>query len=170
MLADFNAVALVVNGGVKTHLAVAVAVQIEETDVPRIGYFDGPRKRLEGADDAVAVEIGEGNIVGRLDLNGQGETAFTPFLFRLQAIELPVGSVPHLDFIVDMVLARNLVCSALRLGIGDEHARAGKCRRRPYIQERASAAVGHPETWVLAVPVTIWVGIGGMIAVIRILT
>src|SRR5260370_561678 len=105
MLADFNAVALGVNGGVKTHLAVAVAVQIEETDVPRIGYFDGPRKRLEGANDAVAVEIGEGNIVGRLDFNGQGEAAFTPFLFRLQGIELPAAGLRHHDYIVDVVLA-----------------------------------------------------------------
>src|SRR6266404_5200157 len=158
MLANLNAVAWVVNGGVKTHFAVAVAVQIEETDVPRVGKLDGPGKRLEGTDDAVAVEIGEGNIVGRLDFDGQCEAAFTPFLLGLQGIELPVGGVSHLDFIADMMLARDLAGPARRLRIGDEHAGMGEGRGRPDIQERATTAVRHPEAWVLAVPVAIGVG------------
>ena len=56
MLAELDLVALVIDGGVETCLAVAVAVKIAETDVPRVGHLDGPRKRLKGTDDAVAVE------------------------------------------------------------------------------------------------------------------
>src|ERR1019366_5852754 len=93
MLAEFNVMGLVVNGGIEARLAVAVAVKITETDVPRVGYFDGPREWLEGTDDAVAVEIGEGNIVGRIIFNRQGKAAFAPFFLGLQGIKAPVSGI-----------------------------------------------------------------------------
>jgi hypothetical protein len=51
MLAQINIVCLVVNGIIETHLAVAVAMEIPETNVAGIGNFGGPRRRLIGAQD-----------------------------------------------------------------------------------------------------------------------
>src|ERR1017187_9544978 len=113
MLAEFNVMGLVVNGGIEARLAVAVAVKITEMDVPRVGYFDCPREWLEGTDDAVAVEIGEGNIMGRINFNRQSKAAFTPFFLGLQGIKAPVSSIAHLDFIADMMFAMKSRCAML---------------------------------------------------------
>ena len=67
------------------------------------------------------------------------------------------------------MLARNLVGTTFSLGIRDKHASLGERRGSPNVEERAAAAIGNPEAGVLAVPVTIWIGIGGVIVVIRIL-
>src|ERR1017187_4919834 len=170
MLAQLEVLRLVKNGVVETGLAVAVAVEIAEPDVMRVGYFDGPRKRLVGTDDAIAVKIGEGDVVRRINFNRQAEAAFAALFFRLQRIEAPVGRIPHLDFVADMMLARNLIGATFRLGVGNAHASLGKSRGRPNIQERAAAAISNPEAGELAVPMAVGVGIGGMIVVIRILT
>src|SRR5579859_1934695 len=103
MLADFNIVALVINAGVKTYLAVAVAVKIAETDVPRIGHLDRPRKRLEGTDDPIAVKVGEGDVMGRINFNWQGETALTALFLGLQGVKVPVRGIAHFEFIADVV-------------------------------------------------------------------
>src|ERR1035437_2965528 len=161
--------ALIINGSIKTGLAVAVAMKIAKTNVARVGNFHRPWKRLIGTDDAVAVEIGESNVVGRINFNRQCKPAFAPFLFGLQRVKAPMGGIARLNFVADMMLARNLVGAAFSLGVGDEHTSLGKGRGRPKVEERAAAAVGDPEAWVLAVPMAIWVGIGGVIVVIWIL-
>ncbi len=126
MLANFEVLRLVINGGVKTYLAVAVAVKIAEMDVARIGNLHGPRKRLVGTDDAVAVIIGKGDIVRRINFNRQAEAAFAALFFRLQRIKAPVGRIAHLNLVADMMLARNLVGAPWSFGVGNHHPRLGK--------------------------------------------
>src|SRR5579862_2247108 len=101
MIANVQVMSQIVNGGIETRLAVAVAVQIAEMDVAGVGYGHGPRKRLKGTNHPVGVEIGESDVAGRLHLNGQRETAFTPLLLGLQGVKTPVGGVGHLDFVAD---------------------------------------------------------------------
>src|SRR5260221_2695906 len=158
---------LVVNGSIKTGLAVAVAMKIAETDVVRIGNFHRPRKRLKRMNDAIAVEIGERNVAGRINFNGQAKATFTPFFFGLQGIKAPVRGISHFDFIVDMMLAGNLVRAARPFRVGYKHSRMGKGRGRPEIKKRPAAAVSDPKAWILAVPVAIRIWIGGVICVVR---
>src|ERR1022692_3002792 len=114
MLADLAVLRRVINGVVKTRVAIAVTVKIAESDVMRAGDFDGPRKRPGGTDDAIAVKIGEGDVATGFNFNRQAEAAFAAFFFRLQSIEAPVGRMAHLDFVADMVLTRNLVNAPIR--------------------------------------------------------
>src|ERR1035437_344350 len=144
MLAYLNIMCLIINGGIKTGLAVAVAMKIAKTNVARVGNFHRPRKRLIGTDDAVAVEIGESNVVGRINFNRQRKSAFAPLLFGLQRIKAPMGGIAHLNFVADMMLARNLVGAAFSLGVGDEHTSLSEGRRRPKVEERAASSVGDP--------------------------
>src|ERR1035437_8992837 len=132
--------ALIINGSIKTGLAVAVAMKLAKS-----------------------------NVVGRINFNRQRKPAFAPLLFGLQRIKAPMGGIAHLNFVADMMLARNLVGAAFSLGVGDEHTSLSVGRRRPKVEERAAAAVGDPEAWVLAVPMAIWVGIGGVAVVIWVL-
>src|SRR6267154_1020464 len=168
VLAELNLVALVENGRIKTGLAVAVAMKIAETDVARIGNFHGPRKRLKRMNDAVAVEIRERDVAGRIYFNRQTQAAFAPFFFSLQGIKAPMRCLSHFDFIVDMMLAGNLISAARRFRIGYKHSRMGKGRGRPEVKKRPAAAVSDPKAWILAVPVPIWIWIGGVIDVVRI--
>src|ERR1017187_943600 len=169
MLADVQVMRLVVNGGIKTRLAVAVAVQIAEMDVAGVGYGDGPRKRLEGTNHPVGVEIGEGDVAGRINLNRQREAAFAPFLLGLRGVKAPAGGVGYLDFAADVVLAGNLVGAAPGLSIRHEHSGLGKGRGGPNIEEGAAAAIGDPEAGILAVPMAIGIGVGRVAVVVRVL-
>src|ERR1700722_12906170 len=118
--------------------------------------------------DAVAVEIREGDVAGRIYFNGQAKAAFAPFFFGLQGIKAPVRRISHFNFIVDMMLAGNLISAAGCFRIGYKHSRMGKGRGRPEIKKRPAAAVSDPEAWILTVPVPSWIWIGGVIGVVRI--
>src|SRR5208282_6279528 len=104
-------------------------------DVPRVGHLDGPGKRLEGTNNTVGVEIGEGNVARRINFNRQGEAALAPLFLRLQRVKAPAGCVLYLDFVADMMFARDLVGAAFSLGIRHDHAGLGKGRWGPNIEE-----------------------------------
>ena len=130
---------LVEDGCIETGLAIAVAMKIPKMNVAGAGNFHRPRKRLIRMNDAIAVEIREGDVAGRINFNRQAQAAFAPFFLGLQGIEAPVRGVSHFDFIVDMMLAGNLISAARRLRIGYKHSRMGKGRGRPEIKKRPAA-------------------------------
>src|ERR1700757_1196286 len=144
-------------------------MDIAKPDVFGAGNLDRVRERLVTANHAIDVEIGDGDIAGIANLERQGKAAFSSLLFRLQGINLPVGSVAKNHFVADVVLAGKFVDSAAGGSVRNVEAGLGKSAGRPDVDECAATAVGDPEAWILGVPAAVDVGIGGVRVVVNLL-
>src|SRR5664280_2293163 len=80
-LPDLHFLTRIVNGGIKTDFAVAVAMHVSEMNVPRTRNPDGPWKGLERTNHTIGVKVGKGDVIAIVDLNRQGKAAFTSLLF-----------------------------------------------------------------------------------------
>ncbi|HTV76474.1 MAG TPA: hypothetical protein VMD57_05690, partial [Candidatus Baltobacteraceae bacterium] len=89
MLAKFEPVGLIKDCGIETHFAVAVTVEIPETNVTGIGNLYRVRKWLIRTDDAITVKIRKGDITRGIDFNGQAKSTFAAFFFGLQRVNAP---------------------------------------------------------------------------------
>ncbi len=103
------AVGLIVDGIVKRNFAIAITVDVAETDIFRVDDFDGVRKRLIAADNAIHVQVGDGNVAGIANLEGQREAALAALFFRLQGVDLPVGNVVQHDLVAHVMFAGKFV-------------------------------------------------------------
>ena len=137
---------------VERHLAVAVGVDVPEADVLRARELHRPGERLVAADHPVDVEVRDRDPARVPDLERQGEAALAALLLGLQRVELPVRDAVELHLVADVVLARHLVDAAARRRVRHQQAGLRERARGPEVEERAAAAVGHPQARVLAVP------------------
>ena len=73
-------------------------MDVAETNIFRIADAYRIPKWLIAADDAVHVEIGDGDVARIPYLQRQRKPSLAAFLFRLQGVDLPVGYVESRGF------------------------------------------------------------------------
>src|ERR1035437_2062903 len=98
MRPDLNVVGLIEDRVVKGQPAGAVNVNVTEADVAR--RMNSHRVRERG-DDAKEMEVGEGEVAGMIDVQGQGGRPFATFFFSQQSVEFPVGNVAQFYFVAN---------------------------------------------------------------------
>src|SRR5258708_38836728 len=85
-LANLDVVGLVVDSVVKGNFAIAVTVDVAETEIFRAADFAGIWKRLIAAHNTIHVQVGNGNAAGIANLEGQLRAAPSPLFVRLQRV------------------------------------------------------------------------------------
>ena len=110
------------------------------------------------------MQVCKGDIARIPDVERQGESALAALFFRLERIDLPVGSMVQDYFVANVMLARKFVNSSFRGSIRD--IEAGLCERAGGPDADESAAAGDPQAGILSVPAAIQIGIGAMGVVI----
>ena len=143
------AAAVVVADGIA---AFGIDMHVAEMNVAGVVEANRGGKRRAGARDAIAVIVGDGDVVRPVEFERQRFGTFAGLLFGLRRVDVPVLDVVELDLVADMMLVGELVDMAGRLGVRDIEAGLGEGVRSPDIGECAAAAVGHPEARVLPVP------------------
>jgi hypothetical protein len=91
------------------HAAFPVHRHVAEPDVARVVDLDRRRRRLARPGDAIAVIVGDQDVVGVADLQRDGVLALAGLLLGLRRQELPVGHPVEADLGADVVLDRGLV-------------------------------------------------------------
>src|SRR6266481_7601212 len=141
-------------------------MHVPEPDVFGARNLDRVRKWLVAADHAIYVEIGDGDVAGVSNVERQSKSALASLLFRLQGVNLPVGSVAQNHFVADVVFAGEFVDAAAGGSVRNVDACLGKSAGRPDVDERAATTIGYPKAGILGVPAAIDIGIGGVRVVV----
>ena len=102
----FDVVGFIVNRVVERHLAIAVAMDVAKPYVVGICNLDRVREGLIGAYDTLHVQVCKGDIARIPDVERQGESALAALFFRLERIDLPVGSMVQDYLVANVMLAR----------------------------------------------------------------
>ena len=132
--------------------AFAVHMDVAKANVADIVEGDGCGRGLARARDAIAVEVGDQDIVGIANLQRGRVAAFAPLSFGLRRQQFPVGDAVERDFAADMMLDRRLDDAAWSLRVGNQDAGMREGAGAPDIGEGAAAALRHPEAGILPVP------------------
>src|SRR5258708_37102791 len=110
------------------------------------------RKGRVAGDDEIEAEIGDRDGGGIAYLEWESKSALASLLFRLQGVNLPVGSVAQNHFVADVVFAGEFVNTAAGGSVRNVEAGLRECAGRPDVDECSATAVGDPEAWILGGP------------------
>ena len=100
--------------------ALRVDVDVAEVDVGRVVQTDRRGERRVAARHAIAVIVGDRDVLRPADLQRHGFRALVRLLLGLRRVEVPVLDVIELDLVEEVMLGRQLV----------DVARASSCRTR----------------------------------------
>ncbi len=84
-----------------------------------VGVIEANRggKRRAGPRDAIAVIVGDGDVLRPIEFERERLRTFACFLFGLRRVDVPVFHMVELDLVADMVLSGKLVDMAGRLRV-----------------------------------------------------
>ena len=148
--------------------ALAIHMNIAKTNVAHIIQGNGRRRGLARAGDAIAVKIGNQDIVGVTNFQRSGVTAFAPLSFGLRGQQFPVGHPVQRNLAADMMFDRRLNDPSGRFRVGNQDAGMREGAGAPYIGEGAAAALRHPQAGILPVPAPRRIGVARRVVVIGI--
>jgi hypothetical protein len=101
------------------------------------------------------VIVGEQDVLRVADLQRHRVGAVADLLLGLRGEEFPVLDIVEHELVAHVVLDRDLVDVARRLGVADVEAGRGEGVGAPDIGEGAAAAIGHPDAGILRVPTAV---------------
>src|SRR5580658_7103769 len=148
--------------------AFGVDMHIAEVDVAGVIETNSCGKRRARTGDAIAVIVGDGDVLRPIEFKGKGFGALAGLFFGLRRVYVPVLGVIELDLVADVVFGGELVDVAGRCGVGYDEACLGEGVGGPNVGDGSAASVAHPEAGILRVPALAQVGVGGVIVVVGI--
>ena len=157
--AQERAAAFVVAGRIA---AFGVHMDVAEADVAGIIELHRALFRRIGAGDAIAMIVGEEQVLRIADVERDGVGPVAHLLLGLRREELPVLHIVEHEFVAGMMFDRHFVDMARRAGVADIEAGLGEAVGAPDVSEGAAAPVRYPDAGILRVEPMVGHWIAGM--------